>query len=184
MTSRTTRTTAIVAAALVLALALPAMALALPGPTRPAITAAAGTLNASAANATIAAANLRNRIENVLRARKARFDAAAAVLTKNQSRVGALASKVESLGADVSQVRAMLEESSRLLAQAREQEQVCIQAFQGVPEATDRRAAFRGARAEGREAVELMNQARVKLREAARELRRVAVALGEEGDGE
>jgi len=175
MTARTTRTIAIVAAALVIALTVPAMALALPSGNRPAITAAA----AGTANAATVAANLRNRIENVLRARKARFDASTAVLTKNQERVATFATKVESFGGDVTQVRAMLEESRRLLVQAREQEQVCVQAFKGVADATDRRAAFQAARAEGRKAVELMQQARVKLREAARELRQVAKALRE-----
>ncbi|MHB1342160.1 MAG: hypothetical protein ACYC77_04355 [Coriobacteriia bacterium] len=175
MTARNTRTIAIVAVALVIALGVPAVALALPSGTRPALTAAA----AGTANAATAAANLRNRVENVLRARKARFDASAAVLTKNQDRVATFATKVESFGGDVTRVRAMLEESRQLLVQAREQEQVCVQAFKDVADATDRRAAFQAARAEGRKAVELLHQARVKLREAARELRRVAEALRE-----
>jgi len=125
--------------------------------------------------------NLRNRITNVLRARKARFDAVAANLVKRQARVEALAGKVEALGGDVSKFRTMLQASEQALEQARAQEQVCVEAFKAVPDATDKGAAFRAARAEGRKAVEYMKQSRTKLREAARELRMIAEQL-REGD--
>ncbi len=121
--------------------------------------------------------NLQNRVMNVLRARKARFDAVAANLVKRQARVEALASKVAALGGDVSKFRTMLEASEQALIQARTQEQVCVDAFKAVPEATDKGAAFRAAKGEGRKAVELLKQSRTQLREAARELRAIAEQL-------
>lgn len=121
--------------------------------------------------------NLQNRITNVLRARKARFDAVATNLVKRQARVEALAGKVEALGGDVSKFRTMLEASEQTLVQARTQEQVCVDAFKAVPNATDKGAAFRSARAEGRKAAELLKKSRTQLREAARELRRIAEQL-------
>ncbi|MCE5204470.1 MAG: hypothetical protein ABFC80_09625 [Coriobacteriales bacterium] len=170
------KTAAIIALALVAALALPTIAVALPRANR-AVSAV------STATAETVAANLRNRIENVLRARKARFDAAVANLIKRQDRVEALAGKVEALGGDVAGVRARLEESRRLLGQARAQEEVCAAAFRAVPDATDRRGAFRDARAKGREAVELLRQSRTVLRRAAEELGDVAERL-REGEGQ
>jgi uncharacterized circularly permuted ATP-grasp superfamily protein len=75
--------------------------------------------------------------------------------------------------------KAEIEESRQLLEQAREQEQAAIQAMRGVPDAADRRGAFRQARLQAREAVLTLKQSRVALREAARELRQIALALKE-----
>ncbi len=161
----------ITALLIVLSLAVPAMAL--PRTARPAPNAAA----VAASNAERRMDNLRNRIENVLRARKARFDATAANLAKRQARVMVLADKVEALGGDVSQVRAMVAESIRLLEQARAQEQVCVDAFKAVPDSANQGTAFRAAKAEGRKAVELMKQSRTQLRNAARELANIAEGL-------
>ncbi|MCE5190809.1 MAG: hypothetical protein LLG08_03490 [Actinomycetia bacterium] len=160
----------ITALLIVLSLAVPAMAL--PRTAKPAPNAAA-----TASNAERRIDNLRNRIENVLRARKARFDATAANLAKRQARVMVLADKVEALGGDVSQVRAMVAESIRLLEQARAQEQVCVDAFKAVPDSANQGTAFRAAKAEGRKAVELMKQSRTQLRNAARELANIAEGL-------
>ncbi|MCL4079520.1 hypothetical protein MX659_07990 [Coriobacteriia bacterium Es71-Z0120] len=174
-TRKTLATVALVAAVV---LAGPAVASALPQMMRP-----AGSSSTTAqANQAIVTENLRNRIENVIRAREARFRAAEALLSKKQTRLELLASKVESLGADVSAVRARIEESRQLLEQAREQEQTAIQAMRGVPDATDRRGAFRQARLQAREAVLTLKQSRVALREAARELRQIALALKEDAD--
>lgn len=174
-----TRSKTIAAAVLVmvvvLSLATPAFALQRSGQ-QPVVRAA----TASGLTAEQRLENLRNRITNVLRARKARFDAVTANLVKRQARVEALADKVEALGGDVSTFRTMLEASEQALAQARTQEQVCVDAFKAVPEATDKGAAFRAARGEGRKAVELLRQSRTQLREAARELRAIAEQLGEE----
>lgn len=165
---------AAVVSALILALAVPAVAA--PGkakaPGGVGITAASGS---SVSGQKIE--NLRNRITNVLRARKARFDAVTANLVKRQARVEALAGKVEALGGDVSRVREMIAESTQILEQARAQEQVCVQAFQAVPDAENRGAAFRSAKAEGREAVQLLKQSRTRLREATVELSRIAEGL-------
>lgn len=172
------RTTAALIGVVVVALFAPAAASALP---RMAGQGASSSTTAQA-NQAIVTENLRNRIENVLRAQEARFNAASALLAKRQLRLEVLASKVESLGADVTAVRAMIEESRQLLVQAREREQEAATVMRGIPDAEDRRGAFRQARQQVREAVQLLKQSRVKLREAARELRRVAAALQEEAE--
>lgn len=172
----TKRTVAAVALVAAVVLAGPAMASALPRAMRPASSSSA----TAQANEAIVTANLRNRIENVVRAQEARFNAASALLAKRQERLEVLASKVESLGADVSAVRAKIEESRQLLVQARERERVALEVMRGVPDAENRRAAFWQARGELREAVRLMKQSRVALREAARELRQIALALKED----
>ncbi len=176
------RSTAVAITALVIVLSLAVPALALPGDARPTTKPTMKAAAAGASNAEKSIENLRNRIANVLRARKARFDAVTANLVKRQARVTVLADKVEALGGDVAQVRTMLQESTRLMEQARTQEQVCIDAIKAVPDATDKRAAFRAAKAEGRKAVELVKQSRMQLRDAARELSRIAetVAAPEE----
>ena len=170
----------ITASVLVMAIAVPAAAL--QGAAKPEVRSTSTTSAAAGQAADTRAANLRNRIENVLRARKARFDAIAANLQKRQARVEVLAGKVEALGGDVAQVRTMIQESTRLLEQARVQEQVCVSAFKAVPEAENKGVAFRAARAEGRKAVELMKQSRIQLRTATQELARIAegVAATEE----
>lgn len=170
-----TRTIAAAAIVMIVVLSLAVSAAALPRATTPITRAAV----ASGTNAEQKLENLRNRITNVLRARKARFDAVIANLVKRQARVEALAGKVEALGGGVSKVRTMLQECEQLLEQARAQEQVCVEAFHAVPEAPDKRSAFRAAKAEGRQAVELLKQSRVRLREAARELRIIAEQLRE-----
>lgn len=166
------RSTAAIITALVIVLSLAVPAMALPKTAKPAANA-----NAAASNGQQRIENLRNRIENVLRARKARFDATAANLMKRQARVMVLADKVEALGGDVSQVRAMVAESTRLLEQARTQEQVCVDAFKAVPDSASQGTAFRTAKAEGRKAVDLMKQSRMQLRNAAHELATIAEGL-------
>jgi len=171
-TRRNTIATGVIVVMAVLSLAAPAVAA--PGPGGQPITRAA---TASGGTAATRQENLRNRVTNVLRARKARFDAVAANLVKRQARVAALADQVAALGGDVSKVSTLLAASE----QARAQEQVCVDAFKAVPDATDKMVAFRAARAEGRSAVELLKNARIKLRDAARELRTVAEQV-REGD--
>ena len=173
------RNIAIVVTALTVVLSLAIPAVGLP---KAANSAAKTGTNAAASSAgsnasAQAVANLRNRIENVLRARKARFDAAAANLVKRQARVTVLVDKVEALGGDVAQVRTMLQESTRLMTQAKTQEQACIDAIKAVPDAANRATAFRAARAKSRESVELMKQSRTQLRNATRELSRIAETL-------
>ncbi len=179
----TTRMQVIIALALVVALGLPALAHAERGQGGAALRSLGTTVAAQGQPVD----NLRNRIANVLRARKARFDEAVRVLERKQARLETLASKVESLGADVSQVRALIDQSRQLLQQAREREQVCVQTLQGIadlPNRAERRAAFRQARSEGREAVALLKQSRIKLREGAHELRRIATTLVGNAEGE
>lgn len=173
------RNIAAVVTALVLVMALAVPAVAAPGAGKLG-TQSASSVASSGPNAEQRLENLQNRIANVLRARKARFDAVAANLVKRQDRVEALAAKVETLGGDVTKVRAQIAESVKLLEQARVQEQACVNAFQEVPEATNRGAAFRAAKAEGRESVQLMKQSRVRLRDAAGALARIAEGLATE----
>ncbi len=73
----------------------------------------------------------------------------------------------------------MLQECEQALVQARTQEQVCVQAFLAVPDATNKGTAFRAAKAEGRKAVQTLKQSRVRLVEAASELRMIAEQLSE-----
>lgn len=172
----------VTALAVVLSLAIPAVGL--PKVANAAAkTGTSAAVNSAGSNASAQAlANLENRITNVLRARKARFDAAVANLVKRQARVTVLADKVEALSGDVAQVRTMIEESTELMEQAKTQEQVCVDAFKAVPDAANRATAFRAAKAEGREAVELVKQSKTQLRNAARELSSIADALtAEEG---
>lgn len=123
---------------------------------------------------------VRNRVENVLRARKARFDAVSKNLNARIGRLEALASKVESAGGDPAAARVAIDEAKTALAEAITLEADAVALFRQVPEAEDRRAAFREAREAGREAVAMLKQARVEIREAARELRLAVVAIREQ----
>jgi len=114
---------------------------------------------------------LLNRIENVLRARKARFDAAQANVNKRIARVTVLADKVEALGGDVTEARATLAAARDHLAKADELEAVAVAKFNAIPDAADKHAAFVEARAAARLAVAELKAARVELRTAAQSLR-------------
>ncbi len=112
-----------------------------------------------------------NRIENVLRARKARFDAAQANVNKRIARVTVLADKVEALGGDVTTARAALDSARNHLAKANELEAIAIAKFKAIPDAADKHAAFVEARSAARLAVAELKAARVELRTAAQSLR-------------
>lgn len=124
--------------------------------------------------------NLRKRIANRLRARKARFDAAAANISKRIERVDAIADKVEAAGGDVSAVRAKLDEARTNLANALALENQTIDEFNAIPAASNRKAAFVGAKVAGRAGVARLKAARTSLREAAHLLRDVVEALREQ----
>jgi hypothetical protein len=137
----------------------------------------AGSETMLAAGAT--AETIRERVAAALARRAQRFEEAAGAIERRQNRLGELCDEVAELGGDVDGVRARLQTSRELLADAREQEAAAAELFRAVPDATNRRAAFLKARTQARRAVETLNHARLEMREAARMLREIARELGE-----
>lgn len=169
--------TTVLSAALVAAVAVPAFAAPLNRVGRLRVAAASRIATAPAVAAGQLGAQLQTRIANALRARKARFDAANANLTRRITRVTALADKVEAAGGDVTAARSALASASASLAKANELEAAAIAKFRDIPNASDKRAAFVAARTSGRLAVAELKAARVNLRDAAAELRTVLEQL-------
>jgi hypothetical protein len=130
------------------------------------------------------AQQLRERVATALQRRGRAFENVARMLERHQERVMKLTDRAEDAGADVSQVRTMIEESKRLLTKARGEAAKAAEMFRGVPDADDRREAFSEARDQARLSVRTLKQSRIKLREAARELREVVRDLipAESGD--
>lgn len=126
-------------------------------------------------------AQLQARISNKLAARKRRFDAANANLNKRIDRIAALTARVAAAGGDVSEVNAKLDIARQHLANALALEQEAIAKFRAIPTAPDRKAAFREARAKGREAVADLKLTRTSIRDAAVALRVVVKALKASG---
>jgi chromosome segregation ATPase len=122
-------------------------------------------------------AQLEKRISNKLGARKHRFDAVNANLTKRINRIASLATTVAAAGGDVTAVNAKLDSARAHLATALALEQEAIAKFNAIPSAADRRAAFFDARAKGREAVAELKLARFEIRDAAQLLRSVVEGL-------
>ena len=164
-----------VALSLVAALAVPASALAasLNGP------AAKGSVATTAQAATRAArrVRLRQRIVQVLQARKIRFDAVSGRVAARSQKLSTLADSVEKAGGDVSGVRTSIGRVSDLLARASQQEALAVAEFQEVPDAAHPRVAFAAARVQAGAAVVTLNAARVTLRNAVLNLRAVATGL-------
>jgi len=170
--------TALTAAGLAAALVTPMVATAAPGQAgslgvsaRGRMTAAAGTMKTQAME------NLKKRIENVLRARKARMDAVIANLNLRIDRVSAIADRVEKAGGDVSAARESLDSAKEHMAKAESLEQAAVDAFNGIPSASNRREAFRAARAQGRLVPTEIKLARDDVRAAAKALRDVIAQL-------
>lgn len=122
-------------------------------------------------------AALKDRIVAVLQLRKARFDLAATRVADRIQKVGTIADSVEKAGGDVSGVGTSLQTAQSQLDQANADEATAVQMFQAVPSATDKRAAFRAARAQGRTARIELNTARLTLRNAILNLRAIANGL-------
>jgi len=169
--------TRLVALVLVAALAVPAAAYALPG-----LGTRLGAPRASA-DASRAAFQqqrldlLRQRIALVLANRKLRFDFVTDRVTTRIARVSGLADSVEKAGGDVSGVRVSLDKARALVAQAGVAEAKAVEMFKAVPGATNRKAAFDAARAQGRIAAQTLNNARLTLRNAVLNLRAIANGL-------
>lgn len=113
---------------------------------------------------------LQERIEQALRQREARFDATAARLEDRIANLEALAEEIESVGGDVSDARAMLEEAPKALERARELETQAAAQFRGVPDSENKKAAFVEARQTARQAVAEMSRCRTILRQTASDL--------------
>jgi len=170
--------TRMVAFVLVAALAVPVAAYALPGRGTPRF----GPPPASA-DATRAAIQqqrlelLKQRIALVLANRKLRFDLVADRVTTRIAKVSALADQVQNAGGDVIGVRASLDKARPLVSQAKEAEAKAVELFKAVPGATDKKAAFNAARAQGKLAVKTLENARLTLRNAVLNLRAIANGL-------
>jgi hypothetical protein len=171
---------------LITALAAPVTALAVPGRGFSG-TKMPGTPKASAEASRHASrdqrqAQLKQRIEMVLKIREERFDAIAGRLSDRITKVSGFAGRIEQAGGDVSAVRAKLAEAGSLLEQAKSEEARAIELFRAVPDATDKKAAFAAARAQSKTAVKTLHSARQVLRNAILSLR--AIANGLKGAGQ
>lgn len=126
--------------------------------------------------------NLRKRVNNRVRARAARFDAAGANIGKRIDRVAAIADKVEAAGGDVGVVRTKLDEARDRLATAKAIEVQLAEELNAITAAADKRSAFEAAKSTGRRAVAELKLARSALREAAHLLRgQIEELVGEHG---
>jgi hypothetical protein len=133
-------------------------------------------LNAAGQQALVA---LKARIVAVLELRKARFDLAAVRVSARIVRVSALADRVGAAGQDVSGVKSGLSGAQSHLDSAKSLEAQAVAAFQAVPNATNKRAAFIAARELGRRAGAELRSARTELRAAITELRAIIQKLKE-----
>lgn len=113
---------------------------------------------------------LQERIEQVLSRRKVRFDATAARLEDQITNLERLAQEIESVGGDVSDARAMLEEAPKALERARELETQAAAQFRDVPDSENKKAAFVEARLTAQQAVAELSRCRTALRQTAVEL--------------
>jgi len=122
------------------------------------------------------------RIVVALRHRKRRFDAAAALLAARLTRLESIAGRVEAAGGDVTKVKDLISQARSKLDQAKATEAKAVDAFEAVPSASDKRAAFRSAREIGKQAVAELKEARGLGKQAVAELRKIINELkAEEG---
>jgi hypothetical protein len=120
---------------------------------------------------------LQERITKVLANRGRGFNAAAAAILRRIDRVSAIASRVESAGADVTDVRVSLDKARALVADAKVADAAAAELFKAVPTATDKRAAFTAAKEQARVARRTLQEARTTLRKAILDLRAVVNGL-------
>jgi hypothetical protein len=175
--SRTTKT--LLAIALAVALVAPATAFAVPGMgghrRSPGVSPSTNATQKAFQDKRLA--KLRDRIAVVLETRKSRFDAAVGRITGRIDAVSAIASQVEKAGGDVSAVTAALDKARSLVGDATAEEAQAVAMFKAVPDAANKRNAFRAARVQARLAASVLNQARLTLRGAVLTLRAVANGL-------
>jgi hypothetical protein len=176
MNQKTRRVTALLAAA-ALSATLMAPTAVLAGPAQAGQRGAGAKVAASSTVKAQRLANLKNRIANVLAARKARFDAAMRNLKARINRVSAVADRVEKAGGDVSSARTSISAAQAHMEKAQSLEGDAVAAFKAIPEATDRHAAFQAAKDKARLAIAELKEARVDIRAAAKNLREVVEGL-------
>ena len=177
-------------ALLIVALAVPGIAFASPKAKE-----ARAKVGAAAATAALGAstgkgqpvANLQKRIDNVLAARAKRFAAAEANISKRLERLDSIATTLESKGASetlIADARAKLDSAQGHLDAALANEVVVADLFKAIASAENRRAAFREAKAAGRESVAELKAARVDAREAGHMLRGIVQSMKPTEDAE
>lgn len=173
---RVRRKLAAVSVAVTAALTLPVLspAVASGSPFTPGSRLTSPTVNQTVANVQEARdarrALLQERIEQALSRRKVRFDATAAQLEDQIANLERLAQEIESVGGDVSEARAILEEAPKALERARELETQAAAQFRDVPDSENQKAAFVAARQTARQAVAELSRCRTALRQTAVEL--------------
>ena len=180
MSARNIRMVAL-ATSLILALAIPAVAVAAPftklTPGSAVSAAGAPRLGTAAANQAAKLSFLKQRITLVLEGRRIRFDFAAQRVNFSITRIGQIAGKVQTAGGDVTAVRAKLDAAKSSLASAKASEVQAIALFRAVPSATDKKAAWAAARAQGKVAGGQLKDARTAAHEAGQLLRQVIQSL-------
>lgn len=129
------------------------------------------------ANAEARRALLRQRIAQVLANRARAFDLAVVRISSRIDRVAALAITVEKAGGDVSGVTASLDAARSKLAMAETAEAKAVEMFKAVPDASNRRAAFRAAKAQARLARITLDAARLNVRSAIMKLKVIVNGL-------
>lgn len=171
----------ILAAALASALLLPATAF---GLTRPLLgsRATSSTVTAMTGTREERRAEIAARIEERLRLRRQRFDAAEKGITARIRRVTELANRVEAAGGDVSGISTQLEAATAALDEAAAIEARAVEQWRAVPDATDKRAAVLEAKATGHEAVLKLRESRQTLRQVTEQLRAMVRSMKAGGD--
>jgi len=134
---------------------------------------AAKAATRSAAAATKLAAKkaaLAARLDKMLANRQRAFNVAADHISKRIEAVASLAATVAAAGGDVTGVLGQLDSARAAVADAKAAEVTAVEMFKAVLTATDKKAAFRAAKAQA-------HTARVKLSEARSILRNAILAL-------
>ena len=112
------------------------------------------------------AEQLRERIEQILRVRKERFDRAEERIAGHIEKVRVLADRVAAAGGDVSAAEAALARAEAAALEARAVEQ-----FKAIPGAEDKRAAYKAAWETAKKAAAELRSARRNVHEAVKLLR-------------
>lgn len=159
---KTTMGIATVAVALVAALAVPAAALAETAPVVPGSTTSSPTVRPKKAQI--------RKYRALSRARYNRFKADIKVINRRLNRLSAIASRVESRGADVTQVRDEIAQARVHVAAAKTLASDAAAKLKAVPYAADRRAALAEANAAFRAASAELKAARADKKAAAAHL--------------
>lgn len=121
--------------------------------------------------AQVRAEQLRERIEQILRVRKERFDRAEQRIAGHIEKVRVLADRVAAAGGDVSAAEAALARAEADLGEAAALEARAVEQFQAIPGAEDKRAAYKAAWETAKKAATELRSARRNVHEAVKLLR-------------